>query len=417
MDPKTKTSSFLKNPQSAQKVPDARREPMTRRGVAVATSQEESRRATTQMGLFQQTARIVVAMSGGVDSSVAAYLLKEEGHEVIGVTIKTWSNDECRDEKSKGCCSIRDIDDARSVARKLNIPYYVLDLSSDFKEKVIDTFVGEYLEGRTPNPCIECNNHIKFGVLRSKATELGAEYIATGHYAKKGFDEKTGKYFIVEAEDASKDQSYVLAGLTQEQLAKTLLPIGEMDKRRVRAIAEELGLRVFDKPDSQEICFVKTNYVDFLKKEVPEKLSSQGNFVDAQGRILGTHEGSHLFTIGQRKRIQITRATPYFVTAIDPVRNEVVIGSEEDLLVEEMLVHRITWQLGPASGEVDVKIRSRHGRARAQILSFESEGVRVRFNIPQKAVTPGQAAVFYDEGGRVLGGGWIKQALLKVSAA
>src|SRR3989338_3464525 len=169
--------------------------------------------------------RVVVAMSGGVDSSVCAYLLKKEGYDVIGVTIKTWSNSECKDEKSKGCCSIRDIDDARSVARKIDIPYYVMDLSSDFKEKVIDYFVGEYLVGRTPNPCIECNNHIKFGLLKKKADELGAAFIATGHYAIKGFDEATGRYFITEGEDLSKDQSYVLSGLNQEQLAKTLLPI------------------------------------------------------------------------------------------------------------------------------------------------------------------------------------------------
>ena len=356
--------------------------------------------------------RVVVAMSGGVDSSVAAYLLKERGYEVIGVTIKTWSNDECRDEKSKGCCSIRDIDDARSVARKLEIPYYVLDLSSDFKEKVIDYFVEEYLVGRTPNPCIECNNHIKFGLLKKKADELGAAFIATGHYAKKGFDEASQRYFISEGEDLSKDQSYVLSGLSQAQLAKTLLPIGEMEKSEVRVIAGKLGLRVFDKPDSQEICFVKTNYVDFLKKTAPERLPGQGNFVDHEGQILGTHDGSHLFTIGQRKRIRITSPKPYFVTGIDVQKNEVQIGSEEDLLVEEMLVHRMNWQLEPALGPVEAKIRSRHGRARAEILSFDSGEVRVKFVLPQKAVTPGQAAVFYDSMGRIIGGGWIQRAIL-----
>ena len=354
--------------------------------------------------------RVVVAMSGGVDSSVAAFLLKEQGYEVIGVTIKTWSNDECRDEKSKGCCSIRDIDDARSVARKLEIPYYVLDLSSDFKEKVIDYFVDEYLVGRTPNPCIECNNHIKFGLLKNKADELEASFIATGHYAKKGFDKASGRYFISEGDDLSKDQSYVLSGLNQEQLAKTLLPIGEMEKSRVREIAEELGLRIFDKPDSQEICFVKTNYVDFLKKAVPERLPSKGNFVGMDGKVMGTHDGSHHFTIGQRKRIRITNPLPYFVTGIDVQKNEVQIGSENDLLAAEMIVHRINWQLGPFLGPVTAKIRSRHGRAEAEILSFDSNEVRVKFKVPQKAVTPGQAAVFYDALGRIIGGGWIKKA-------
>ncbi len=358
----------------------------------------------------QTKTRIVVAMSGGVDSSVAAYLLKERGYEVIGVTIKTWSNDECRDEKSKGCCSIRDIDDARSVARKLDIPYYVLDLSSDFKEKVIDYFVDEYLVGRTPNPCIECNNHIKFGLLKNKADELGAAFVATGHYARKGLDEATGRYYIYEGLDLSKDQSYVLSGLNQEQLAKTMLPIGELEKTEVRAIAEKLGLRVFDKPDSQEICFVKTNYVDFLKKAVPERLPGEGKFVDSEGHVMGTHDGSHLFTIGQRKRIRITNLTPYFVTAIDTAKNEVHIGQENDLLAEEMIVHRVVWQLGPAMGRIKAKIRSRHGQADAEILSFDSEEVRVKFDSPQKAVTPGQAAVFYDDLGRILGGGWIKRA-------
>ena len=362
--------------------------------------------------LNKSKGRVVVAMSGGVDSSVAAYLLKEEGYDVIGVTIKTWSNDECRDEKSKGCCSIRDIDDARAVARKLEIPYYVLDLSSDFKEKVIDYFVEEYLVGRTPNPCIECNNHIKFGILKNKADELEADFIATGHYAKKGFDESSGRYFIEEGDDLSKDQSYVLSGLNQGQLAKTLLPIGGLEKSRVREIAGKLGLRVFDKPDSQEICFVKTNYVDFLKKAVPERLPSKGSFVDREGRVIGAHDGSHLFTIGQRKRIRITRPDPYFVTGIDVEKNEVRIGAENDLLVQEMTVHRLNWQLGPRKGEAMIKIRSRHSRAKAKILSFDSEEVRVKFEVPQKAVTPGQAAVFYDDAGRIIGGGWIKNALV-----
>lgn len=351
-------------------------------------------------------------MSGGVDSSVAAYLLKEAGHEVIGATIKTWSSEECRDEKSKGCCSIRDVDDARQVARKLGIPYYVLDLSVDFKEKVIDYFVDSYLAGRTPNPCIECNNHIKFGILKKKADELGADFIATGHYAKKGRDEATGRWYIAEGDDLSKDQSYVLAGLTQEQLEKTLLPVGELEKTRVREIAAELGLRVSSKPDSQEICFVKTNYVDFLKKAVPDKLPSEGVFVDASGKIMGKHEGSHLFTVGQRKRIRVTNPLPYFVTKIDMGKNEVTIGREADLLSREMVVGRVNWQLGARTGRVTVKIRSRHSRAEGEILSFDSGEVRVKFEVPQKAVTPGQAAVLYDEAGRIVGGGWILRAFL-----
>lgn len=348
-------------------------------------------------------------MSGGVDSSVCALLLKRQGYEVIGMTIKTWTNDECRDEKSKGCCSLRDIDDARSVARKLDIPYYVMDLSGDFQEKVIDYFVDEYLKGRTPNPCIECNNHIKFGVLVNKANELGARYVATGHYARKEYDEGQGRYCVTEGRDLSKDQSYVLFGLNQTQLEQTLLPVGDMEKKDVRALAEEIGLRVHDKPDSQEICFVAGKYGDFVKKYSPERMPGPGAIVDEEGQKLGVHEGSHDFTVGQKKRLRLDAAPEYFVTGIRSETNEVVVGPEEKLFADEMTVRRVNWHLSPRLGEISVKIRSRHAKTPAKIISIDDSQVRVKFSEPQKAVTPGQAAVFYD-GPRVLGGGWIFSA-------
>ncbi len=350
-------------------------------------------------------------MSGGVDSSVCAYLLKEKGLDVIGVTIKTWANDECRDEKSKGCCSLRDIDDARSVARKINIPYYVMDLASDFKQSVMDYFVEEYLAGRTPNPCIECNRTVKFGILLDKARELEAQSVATGHYARIGFDGDQKRFFIMEGADLSKDQSYVLFGLDQDQLSKTLLPIGDLQKSQVRSIAEKLGLRVHDKPDSQEICFVKNKYTEFVKQAAPERLPGKGVFVGTDGKIMGEHTGSHEFTVGQRKRIRITDPSPYFVTQIRADKNEVVIGREKDLYAERMIVRRVNWQLRPRLGEVSVKIRSRHEKTPAAISKIISDSeVEVTFHSPQKAVTPGQAAVFY-EARRVLGGGWIHETV------
>ena len=354
-------------------------------------------------------------MSGGVDSSVCAYLLKQKGYEVIGVTLKTWSGDECRDEKSKGCCSLRDISDARSVARQIGIPYYVMDLSADFKQRVIDYFVREYLTGRTPNPCIECNNHIKFGILSDKARELEAGLIATGHYARKGYDVVQKRYFIREGKDLSKDQSYVLFGLDQTQLEKVMLPIGELDKKEVRRLAEKLGLRVFDKPDSQEICFVPGRYADFVKKHSPDKMPGAGNIILKDGRVLGRHEGSHSFTVGQRRRLKLNDTEHYFVSEVRAETNEIVVGVEQDLLAEEMTVRRVNWQNVPRLGGIQVKIRSRHLKTEAQIVEINEEQVRVRFEVPQRAVAPGQAAVFY-EGDRVLGGGWIHSAKAKIDS-
>lgn len=358
-------------------------------------------------------------MSGGVDSSVCAHLLIEQGYDVVGVTIKTWSSDECRDEKSKGCCSLRDIDDARSVARKLNIPYYVMDLSADFRGKVIDYFVDEYFRGRTPNPCIECNNHIKLGALLRRAEELGAAFVATGHYARKEFVASEGRYCVAEGRDAGKDQSYVLFGLSQRQIERLLLPVGDLEKKEVRRRAGELGLRVHEKPDSQEICFVRGKYGDFVKGHSPGRLPGKGEILSEAGQALGQHEGSHLFTVGQKKRLRLDNAPGYFVTAVKPESNQVIVGPEQALMASGMSVCRVNWQLARRLGEVTVKIRSRHEKTPAEIVSIGEE-VNVRFKFPQKAVAPGQAAVFYD-GARVVGGGWIESAVrhqgMKDSAA
>ncbi len=354
--------------------------------------------------------RVLVAMSGGVDSSVAAYLLKEEGYEIIGATIKTWSSGECRDERAKGCCSLRDVDDARSVAAKLGIPYYVLDLSEEFKEKVIDNFVETYLEAKTPHPCIRCNNDIKFGAFLKKAEELGAARVATGHYARKVRDKESGRWTIAEAGDPTKDQSYVLFGLTAAQIEKTLLPVGDYPKTEIRAIARKLGLRVSDKPDSQEICFVSSHYAEFITRQ-GVALPGRGPILDREGRLVGEHEGYHLFTIGQRKGMGLTHPTPYYVIAVDRARNAVIVGEESDLYKKAISVKNTNWILPPRAGKTyAAKIRSRHAKAPGTLKDFSSEGdARFEFEVPEKSPAPGQAAVFYD-GDKIAGGGWIEEA-------
>lgn len=357
--------------------------------------------------------RVVAALSGGVDSSVCAHLLQEQGYDVIGVTIKTWSSAECRDERSKGCCSIRDIDDARSVAGALGIPYYVMDLSAEFKTSIIDLFAEEYLAGRTPNPCVECNSKIKFGVLMDKAAQLGAVAVATGHYARLVRDEVSGRLAVREGIDASKDQSYVLFGLNQDQLSRTMLPLGELDKTEVRDRARRLGLRVHDKPDSQEICFVPTNYIDFLKSYAPERLPGRGDLVDGTGQRIGTHEGAYRYTVGQRRRIGSGGTAALYVTRIDAPTNTVQVGSPDELLCDRMTVGRFNWMLAPRLGPVEVKVRYRSSRIPATLESIESGEVGLRFDPAAKAVTPGQAAVLYTPEGVVIGGGWIRRAFKK----
>lgn len=354
--------------------------------------------------------RVLLAMSGGVDSSVAAAILKREGYEVIGATIKTWVSGECRDERAKGCCSIRDIDDARSVAGRLGIPHYVFDLSADFKEKVIDVFVGAYVSGRTPNPCVVCNNDIKFGAFLDKALDLGADYVATGHYARRVRDLESGRWTIREARDPSKDQSYVLFGLTQNQLERALFPVGERTKEAIRRLALELGLRVHDKPDSQEICFVKSHYGEVVRNENPG-LAAEGPILDTQGRQIGAHRGYYLYTIGQRKGIGLPGDAPRYVVAIDPERNAVVVGEEADLYRKRMVIEKMNWFRAPrAEGGCEVKIRSRSAKHRGKILETRGGDIVFEFDRAEKSVTPGQAAVLYD-GDTLLGGGWISKTI------
>jgi len=326
--------------------------------------------------------KVLVAMSGGVDSSVACAILKEQGYDLIGATIKTWSSDECRDEKAKGCCSIKDVTDARMVAGRLGIPYYVLDLSENFKEKVIDNFVETYLEGQTPNPCIHCNNSVKFGPFLDKAKELGCDYVATGHYARLVTHPTSGLLSVQEGADLTKDQSYVLFGLTQEQLKRTLFPVGEYSKKRIREMAVDLGLSVADKPDSMEICFV------------------------AKGEVVGKHKGYHHYTIGQRKRLHVTDKTPFYVLSIIPSKNQVVIGKKEELAKKTMKVLEMNWVIEPEEKEYSVKIRSRHSKSTARIVKWTPEEAEIEFIDPVDAISPGQAAVIYDKD-IVIGGGWI----------
>lgn len=354
--------------------------------------------------------RVVVAMSGGVDSSVAAYLMKQAGHDVIGMTMKIWPGEAKAAEGQRSCCGTDAVQDARRVAQILDIPYYVMDMVDTFEQKVIGNFVSEYMAGRTPHPCITCNTDMKFGQLLVKAREVKADKVATGHYARLVLDEATGRYQVFRAGSMEKDQSYALWGLTQEQLSRALFPLGELDKPRVREIAHELGLPVADKPDSQEICFVSTgNYRDFIAGKAPQP--GPGAFVDAAGNTLGEHPGYTHFTIGQRRGLGVAMGDPRYVIQIRPTTNQVVLGTEAELARHTFEVRGVNWlAIGAPAEPVDCLVKIRYnGPPRAGRVVAAGDGrVSVMANEPFRAVTPGQSAVFYAEDGMVLGGGFIK---------
>jgi len=373
---------------------------------------------------MSQQDTIAVAMSGGVDSSAVAALLHAQGHPLVGLTLQLWNQRRLAanyadlglpETVPQGrCCSIDDVYDARHVAEHLNIPYYLVNAQDRFEAEVVRPFVSEYLAGRTPIPCTLCNNHLKFDQLLLTARQIGAERIATGHYARNHYDEARGRWILSRPADKSKDQTYFLFGLTQDQLSRTLFPLGEMQKPAVREMAADHGLELAQKPDSQEICFIPGgSYQSFLTAYLAEQgetlPDSSGELIAASGEVVGRHEGIHSFTVGQRKGLGLSSPDALYVLKIHPDSHKVEVGPDDQLLSTRLTANRLNWVSIPEPTEpirVTIKIRHRHEPAPATLRVTAPDTIEAIFDEPQRAITPGQSAVFY-QGDEVAGGGWI----------
>lgn len=365
--------------------------------------------------------KIAVAMSGGVDSSAAAAILKEQGHELVGFSMQLWNQrrgisvDENGDPLPSRCCSLDDVYDARRVAEELGFPFYVLNLEKEFEHDVVQPFVDSYLNGETPIPCVACNSRLKFASLDRLAASLGCEKVATGHYARVDFDKKTDRYRLLRGRDPQKDQSYFLWELRQDQLSRALFPLGEMSKKDARQAARDNRLAIAEKKESQEICFVPDgDYAGFIDRyldaeDARDRLPGPGEIVTSNGNFVGSHGGLHHYTIGQRRGIGIADSQPLYVIGIESAKNRIVVGHQNELMSDEFTAAGVNWiALDDPTEPVraEVRVRYRHTAAAATITPLSANRVRVRFDEPQRAITPGQATVFY-RGDEVVGGGWI----------